>query len=708
MHWPVSAPGDHLDDIFIKSNKKQQTMNSKRTLALILIVTLTFLLCCIPLKAYHTMLSWEGFYHVRIAGNIVNHTYLYDTGSFGPDGRAQVYPPIYHALVAILLKVVPESSLTVWAPPFILVLLLAMWYTLISSYYTPALALLSSLFLVGMPAFIDIGFLFSPLGLALILVAAALYFLKKNYLISGILGGLVVMTQFTAAFFFFLVIGAHILLDEEKRTSLLKIVSLSLVVASPFLVYFVYHLPSINPVLGFPELEYSLDRVTIVLPALAILGLRRDTFAVSLSAGGILAIVQPTNIVYATFALSVFGAFFIYDFLVVKKWTVIVLIFVFWLCLISSKEYASKLQPAESEYPSFVWLKDNSAAGTVASGWFQAPAIAEVSERSPVLGFGFPDESRIEDMRLLYQGDKSMLDRYDVSYVYYGKFEAYDYPDIALDLDKVYSGKGEFYKREPPVIFVLITIDVECDVPPVLSTCKGMEEGLPYIVQELKRYGIPATFFVLGETAQEYPDKVAELSPFHEVGCHGMYHVDLRLLPHVEKEEQIRMATQILEELTGEVHSFRAPGHSCDNDVLAVLVEKGYTAEASACKEIFYPYYPSEEDWLAQGSLPMLRVPISHTPAYFYAPLVYPGSWTDAYLNALQLQDERVKIVVIGVHPWEFVELRAEGYESLTQACGGYTRIEFSRLLRFLNCRRVTCLTVNRLCQEWEMLERSS
>ncbi|MBU7024461.1 MAG: polysaccharide deacetylase family protein [Theionarchaea archaeon] len=683
-------------------------MNPKQTLALILILTLAFLLCCIPLKAYHTMLSWEGFYHVRIAENIVDHTYLYDTGSFGPEGRVQVHPPIYHGLVAVLLKVVPESVLTVWAPPLMLILLLGMWYTLISSYYTPALALLSSLFLVGMPAFIDIGFLFSPLGLALILVVVAFYFLKKNYLISGILGGLVVMTQFTAAFFFFLVVGAYILLNKEKRISLLKVVALSLLIASPFLGYFVYHLPSINPVLGFPELKYLLDKITIVLPALAILGLRRDAFAISLSAGGILAFVQPTNIVYITFALSLFSALFIYDFLVTKKWTAIVLIFVFWLCLVSSQEYASKLQPAASEYPSFVWLKDNSAGGTVASGWFQAPIIAEMSERPPVLGFGFPEESRIEDMRSLYQGDKRILDKYDISYVYYGKFEAYDYPDMALDLDKVYSGKGDFYTREPPVIFVLITVDVECDVPPVLSTCKGMEEGLPYIVQELKRYKIPATFFVLGETAQKYPDTIKELSASYEIGCHSMYHVDMRSLSDSEKEEQVGMATHILEELAGEVHSFRAPGHSCDSELLDVLMKYGYTVEASACREFSYPYYPSKDDWLTPGELPILRVPISHTPAYFYAPLVYPGSWVDAYLNALQLQDERIKIIVIGLHPWEFVELWAAGYESLTQASGEYSQTEFSGLLWFLGSRRVTFLTVNQLCEQWKMYHYQS
>ncbi|MBU7013627.1 MAG: polysaccharide deacetylase family protein [Theionarchaea archaeon] len=682
-------------------------MNSKHILALILILGLAVLLCCIPLKSYHTMLSWEGFYHVRISKNVVNHVYLYDTGSFGPDGRVQVYPPVYHGLIAVLLKVIPESVLTMWAPPLMLALLLGTWYILISSYYTSSVALLSSLFLLGMSAFIDIGLLFSPLGLALILVVAALYFLRQRYLVSGILGGLVVMTQFTVAFYFFLVVGVYALLDRERRALLLKVAVLSVVTASPFLGYVFYHFPSLDPVLEFPELEYLFSKVTLVVPALSILGLRRDRFATSLSAGGTLAFLQPTNIVYLTFALSVFAAFFVRDFLMKRKWAVIVLVFVFWLCLISSQEYVSKLQPSSSEYPSFTWLRDNSAAGTVASGWFQAPVIAEVSERPPVLGYGFPDESRIQDVRLLYQGDTKMLDKYDISYVYYGKYEAYDYPDMGLDLDKVYSGKGSFYKREPPIIIVLITVDMECDLPPVLSTCKGIEDGIPSITRELERYGVSATFFVLGETAQEYPDTVVELSASYEIGCHGMYHEDLRLLSVTEKQTQVGMATHILEELAGEVRSFRAPGHSCDTELLDILVNSGYTVEASACQELSLPYYPSEDNWLTPGDLPILRVPVSHTPAYFYAPLVYPDSWVEAYLNALQLQDTRIKIVVIGLHPWEFVELQAPGYESLTRACGEYTRTEFSKLLQFLNSRHVGYLTMSQLHDNWGIYEHA-
>ena len=139
--------------------------------------------------------------------------------------------------------------------------------------------------------------------------------------------------------------------------------------------------------------------------------------------------------------------------------------------------------------------------------------------------------------------------------------------------------------------------------------------------------------------------------------------------------------------------------------VVHLLIDNNYIIEASACRQYSYPYHPSPEDWLCHGDLPLLRVPISHAPSYFYSPLVYPHSWVDAYLSALATQNSRIKVIVIGVHPWEFVDLHAPGYEQYTQACGEYTRTEFEHLLKVLHKRRVTFLTMSQLYDLWNVIE---
>jgi len=55
---------------------------------------------------------------------------------------------------------------------------------------------------------------------------------------------------------------------------------------------------------------------------------------------------------------------------------------------------------------------------------------------------------------------------------------------------------------------ITITVDVEEDCPPMLTSTRGMEEGMPKLLQLFKKEGIKATFFVTGMMAERYPDLI--------------------------------------------------------------------------------------------------------------------------------------------------------------------------------------------------------
>ncbi|TAN39861.1 MAG: polysaccharide deacetylase, partial [Nitrospirae bacterium] len=55
------------------------------------------------------------------------------------------------------------------------------------------------------------------------------------------------------------------------------------------------------------------------------------------------------------------------------------------------------------------------------------------------------------------------------------------------------------------------TVDVEQDCPPFRSSFRGIEHGLPKLVEILKQKKIPATFFVTGDVARRYPAVIREL-----------------------------------------------------------------------------------------------------------------------------------------------------------------------------------------------------
>jgi peptidoglycan/xylan/chitin deacetylase (PgdA/CDA1 family) len=134
---------------------------------------------------------------------------------------------------------------------------------------------------------------------------------------------------------------------------------------------------------------------------------------------------------------------------------------------------------------------------------------------------------------------------------------------------------------------VALTIDVEQDVPPYLDTWRGMEEGLPALLDLLSKHGIRATFFVTGRAAEKFPDLVKTISREHEVGCHGYEHERFDKLDLQEQFRRIELATKALNRVAGQVLGFRAPNFRPSPQTFAVLKQMGYLYDASnACYRI--------------------------------------------------------------------------------------------------------------------------
>jgi polysaccharide deacetylase family protein (PEP-CTERM system associated) len=92
-----------------------------------------------------------------------------------------------------------------------------------------------------------------------------------------------------------------------------------------------------------------------------------------------------------------------------------------------------------------------------------------------------------------------------------------------------------------------------------------------------------ATFFVLGWIAQRLPHLVREIhNRGHEVASHGFSHVlcTTQSLPDL-KTDLIR-SRQLLEEIIGaQVHGYRAPSFSVNDDILKVIQDAGYLYDSS-------------------------------------------------------------------------------------------------------------------------------
>jgi peptidoglycan/xylan/chitin deacetylase (PgdA/CDA1 family) len=188
---------------------------------------------------------------------------------------------------------------------------------------------------------------------------------------------------------------------------------------------------------------------------------------------------------------------------------------------------------------------------------------------------------------------------------------------------------------------VFVTVDVEPDCPPFLTTWRGIDEGMPKLRQLFDDEQVRATMFVTGEVARRYPDLIDGLvADGHELGCHGDTHASFATLTAEQSEREIADASRTLR-AHGDVVSFRAPYLQLPRRTLPQLRRAGYQLDSSAGRHKTL----SARVEIVDG---VLRVPASITSST----LRWPAALRNPLLAALS------EPAVVFVHPWEFVDLR--------------------------------------------------
>lgn len=191
----------------------------------------------------------------------------------------------------------------------------------------------------------------------------------------------------------------------------------------------------------------------------------------------------------------------------------------------------------------------------------------------------------------------------------------------------------------------------------------------------LDRHRVKATFFILGETAQNDPELVRLIhSQGHEIASHGMSHQPLWEIGREGFRKELEEFEQVMQEILGKdfrARGFRAPSFSLDNSTrwaLEVLAEKKYLYDSSIfpVKNKLYGlagaplgiYYPSTADLKKQGpaggilEFPMaacmvfgIRVPVSGGFYFRAIPLFL--------LKMFLKKINRRRPFVFYLHPWE-------------------------------------------------------
>ncbi|MCS7107178.1 MAG: polysaccharide deacetylase family protein [Acidilobaceae archaeon] len=214
---------------------------------------------------------------------------------------------------------------------------------------------------------------------------------------------------------------------------------------------------------------------------------------------------------------------------------------------------------------------------------------------------------------------------------------------------------------------VALTFDVEMDAPPYLSSWRGVDEGLPIILEALREKGVRATFFTIGILGQLRPKAVYSIvEEGHELGCHGYDHKRLDKLPLREAADNVRKCIRTLRDFA-DVETFRAPNLKLPPPLLHVLREEGVRLDSSVA------WYKPPFRFAPTVEAGVLRVPASYPSSVLRLP------WT--LLKAL-FPPGREYVVI--THPWEYVELVAHPRPDLTIGVGRRVAENLSRLIEHL------------------------
>lgn len=135
------------------------------------------------------------------------------------------------------------------------------------------------------------------------------------------------------------------------------------------------------------------------------------------------------------------------------------------------------------------------------------------------------------------------------------------------------------------------------------------------------KHSIKATFFVLGEVAEEFPKLIADIaSGGHELGVHGYHHKQFFCLTKQEAFNELSDAKKIIEDLTGvQVKGHRAPVFSITPETrwaLDVITDTGFTYDSSVmpCKGKRYgwPNFPKNINFIETlGGEKLIEVPLT-------------------------------------------------------------------------------------------------
>jgi peptidoglycan/xylan/chitin deacetylase (PgdA/CDA1 family) len=131
------------------------------------------------------------------------------------------------------------------------------------------------------------------------------------------------------------------------------------------------------------------------------------------------------------------------------------------------------------------------------------------------------------------------------------------------------------------------------------------------ILELMRRFEVPTTWFVPGHTLETYPKACeAVIAAGHEVGHHGWTHQPPATLTREQEEAGLARANDVIERMTGKpARGYRSPSWDLSPHTIELLLEHGFVYDTSMMGDDHTPYFARQGDVIALETPAVLGEP---------------------------------------------------------------------------------------------------
>jgi len=193
---------------------------------------------------------------------------------------------------------------------------------------------------------------------------------------------------------------------------------------------------------------------------------------------------------------------------------------------------------------------------------------------------------------------------------------------------------------------IVLTFDIERDIPRVFNSYFGVKIGLLKILKILDEFNVKGTFFCTGYIIEHLPEHVKLIEhKDHEIGCHSLNHERLNQLDFNSCYQSIYKNKKLLENLCqhSEIIGFRAPYLKPPLFLLKILANLGFKYDSSISSHRNMKKYKINNSQIYEFH-----------PSNFNVFFRFPVNF-----QFLSKWIFKKNLTILYFHPWEAIDMKA-------------------------------------------------